>query len=182
MPRNKISDDLDHVKKNPKPSNPPKGRPPDPWPLPTYVPLKITNPRTHGQGHLPDTVAPDNPYAIFSLFFSNETIQVLVYHTNEYAFQHPGSEKSRRWFPTTVQEFRAYLAVSIWMGLHIELSIPEFWNVDPLKGPLHKQIFKHISLVRWQQIDRFFHISRPYPGHQLDQRETLFVKLELLSD
>ena len=30
MPRNKISDDLDHVKKDLKPSNPPKGRPPDP--------------------------------------------------------------------------------------------------------------------------------------------------------
>ena len=182
MPRNKVSNDLDHVKKDPKPSNTPKGRPSDPWPLPTYVPLKISNPRTNGQGHLPNTVAPDDPYAIFSLFFSDETIQILVYHTNEYAFQHPGPEKSRRWFPTTVQEFRAYLAVTIWMGLHIESSISEFWNMDPLKGPLHEQIFKHISLIRWQQIDRFFHISRPHPGHQLGQRETPFVKLEPLSD
>ena len=92
MPRNKISNDLDHVKKDPKPSNTPKGRPPDPWPLPKYVPLKITRRRTHGQGHLPNTIAPDDPYGIFSLFFSNETIQTLVDHTNEYAVLYPGPE------------------------------------------------------------------------------------------
>ena len=117
--------------------------------LPSYVPLKINNPRTYGQDHLPNTVAPDDPYAIFNLFFSDKAIQILVYHTNEYDFQHPGPEKSRRWFPTTAQEFRAYLAVNIWMSLHIESSISEFWNMDPLEGPLHEQVFKHISLIRW---------------------------------
>ena len=173
MPRNKTSTDLDHVRKDPKPNPPPKERPPDPWPLPTYVHLKISNPRTYSQAHLPNTVAPDDPYAIFSLFFSNEAIQILVRHTNEYAFQYPGPEKGgRRWFSTTVKEFRAYLAVSIWMGLHVESSISEFWNIDPLKGPLHEQVFKHISLVRWQQIDRYFHTSKPYPpGHK---KETPF--------
>ena len=180
MPRNKVSNDLDHVRKDPKPSTTPKGRPPTPWPLPTYVPLKITNARTHGQGHLPKTVASDDPYAIFSLFFNDEAIQTLVRHTNEYAFQYPGPGTGRPWFPTTVKEFRAYLGVSIWMGLHIESSIPEFWNVNPLNGPIHEQVSKHISLTRWQQIDRFFHISEPHPpGHK---QERPFVKLEPLSD
>ena len=181
MPRNKISNDLDHVKKDPKPLNTPKGRPPDPWPLPKYVPLKITRRRTHGQGHLPNTIAPDDPYEIFNLFFSDETVQTLIEHTNEYALLYPGPEQGgRRWFPTTVKEFRAYLGVSIWMGLHIESSIPEFWNIDPQKGPVHEQVSKHISLVRWQQIDRYFHISKPHPpGHK---SETPFVKLESLSD
>ena len=123
MPRNKISNDPNHVKKNPKPSNTSKIPPPIPWPLPTYVPLKITNTRTYGQGHLPNTIAPDDPYAIFDLFFNHETIQILVRHTNEYAFLYPGSEKSRRWFPTTVLEFRAYLGVSIWMGLLVLVSV-----------------------------------------------------------
>ena len=115
MPRNKVSNDLDHVKLDPKPSKAPKGRPPDPWPLPTYTPLRITKTRTHGQGQLPNTIPPDDPYAIFSLFFSNEVIQILVQHTNEYAFINPGSEgpDSRTWFPTTVQEFLTWLGVSI---------------------------------------------------------------------
>ena len=65
------------------------------------------------------------------------------------------------------------------MSLHIESSIPKFWNTDPLKGPIHEQILKHISLRRWQQIDRFFHISKPHlPGYQ----ETPFLKLEPLSE
>ncbi len=78
-------------------------------------------------------VAPDDPYAIFSLFFNDKAIQILVRHTNEYAFLNPGPENpdTRTWFPTTIKEFRAYLGASIWMGLHIESSIPEFWNIDP---------------------------------------------------
>ena len=60
------------------------------------------------------------------------------------------------------------------MKLHIESNIPEFWNSDPFKGPIHEQILKHISLKRWQQIDRYFHISKPqHSGH-----ETPFMKLE----
>ena len=107
-------------------------------------------------------------------------IKKLVRHTSEYAFLNPGPEspETRTWFPTTIKEFRAYLGASVWMGLHTESSIPEFWNTDPSKGPIHEQVSKHISLKRWQQIDRFFHISKPKPGHQ----ETPFAKLEPLSD
>ena len=78
MPRNKVSNDLDHVRLDPKPSKTPKGPPPTPWPLPTYTPLRIKKTRTHGQGHLLNTIPPDDPYTIFSLFFSYEVIQTLV--------------------------------------------------------------------------------------------------------
>ena len=123
---------------------------------------------------------PNDPYAIFSLFFNEEALQVLVQYTNEYAFLNPGPKgpKARVWFPTTVKEFKAYLGVSIWMRLHIESSIPEFWNSDPLKGPIHDQVLKHISLKRWQQIDRYFHISKP----QQSRHKTPFMKLEPLSE
>ena len=94
MPRNKTSNNLDHVKKDPKPSKIPKGHPPRPWPLPKYKPVKIKQPWTHGHGQLPSTT-PDDPYAIFSLFFNNETIQALVRHTNEYAFLYPRPENPK---------------------------------------------------------------------------------------
>ena len=180
MPRNRVSDDLDHVQKDPKPVQVLKGRPPDPWPLPSCTPREINNALTHGQGYLPNTMNSDDPYSIFSLFFSEETLQVLVQHTNEYAFLHrdPAHPHVRIWFPTTVKEFQAYLGVSIWMGLHVESSVPEFWNTDPLKGPIHEQVFEHMSLKRWQQIDRYFHISKPQSGHN----ETPFIKLEPLSE
>ncbi len=181
MPRSKVSNDLDHVRKDPKPTKVPKEPPPKPWPLPKYTPVKITKPFTDGQGQLPNTIAPDDPYAIFGLFFSDDSLKILVQHTNEYAFLYPGSKTpdARPWFPTTVKEFRAYLGVSIWMGLHIESSIPDFWNTDSMKGAVHEQVFKHISLRRWQQIDRFFHVSKPISS---GQTESTFDKLEPLSD
>lgn len=181
MPRKKISDDLDHVKKDSKSKTIPKEPPPKPWPLPKYKAVKITKPWTNGQSQLPKTIAPNDPYAIFDLFFNEEVIEILVQHTNEYAFLYSGSKtsESRTWFPTTVKEFRAFLGVTVWMGIHIESNIHDFWNTDPLKGPIHDQVLRHISLKRWQQIDRFFHISKPQlPG----QKEGTFDKLEPLSD
>ena len=163
---------------DPKPTKAPKGAPPRPWPLPKYAPVKITKPFTHGHGYLPGSITND-PYTIFSLFFHEEALKILVQNTNEYAFLNPGSETSRTWIPTTVKEFKAYLGASIWMGLHLESRTPEFWNNDPLKGPIHEQVSKHISLNRWQQIDRYLHVSKPHPvGH----KETPFAKLEPLSE
>ena len=178
MPRNKVSNDIDHVPKDPQPEKAPKEPPPKPWPLPKFKPLPITRPFTHGHGLLPDTIPYDDPYAIFSLFFTESTLQTLVQHTNEYTFLYPGPEKTRVWKPTTVNEFRAFLGVSIWMGLHVESGIKDFWNTDPLKGCIHYQVLKSMSLKRWQQIDRFFHVSKPLPP---GRKVTTFDKLEPLS-
>lgn len=78
MPRNKVSNDLDHVRKDSKLIKPSKGRSSRPWPLPKYTPLKIKKPYTDGQGQLPNTVASDNPYKIFDLFFDEDILKTLV--------------------------------------------------------------------------------------------------------
>ena len=105
----------------------------------------------------------------------------ILQASDEYAFLYhrPKSGSARPWYPTTVNEFRAFLGVSIWMGLHIESRIEDFWNTDPLRGPIHHQVLKYISLRRWEQIDRFFHVSKPLPP---GQKETTFSKLEPLSE
>ena len=149
MPRNKVSNNLDYVKKNLKPITTPKGAPLALQPLPIYVPLRITNTRTYSQGYLLDTVILDNPYTIFSLFFSNKAIEVLIRYINKYTFYYSRLEKDYRQFLTTVNKFRAYLGVSIQIDLYTELSILEFQNIDPLRGPIYKQVFKYISLIRW---------------------------------
>ena len=114
MPRNKVSNDIDHVPKDPQPEKAPKEPPPKPKPLPKYKPLQITKPFTYGYRLLPDTT-PNDPYTIFSLFFTESILETLVRHTNEYAFLYSGPKKpySRAWIPTTVREFRAFLGVSI---------------------------------------------------------------------
>ena len=114
MPRNKVSNDIDHVRKDPQPENAPKESPPKPKPLPKYKPIQIKKPFTHGHALLPDTTS-NNPYAIFSLFFTESILERLVQHTNEYAFLFPRPKipHSRAWIPTTISEFRAFIGVSI---------------------------------------------------------------------
>ena len=68
MPCNEVSNDLDLVRKDPKPSKVLKEPPSKPWRLPKFSPVKITKPFTDGQSQLSSTtVAFDVPYAIFNL-------------------------------------------------------------------------------------------------------------------
>ena len=113
MPRNKISNNLDHVRKDLKPSLTLKERPLDPWPLPTYIPVNIINPRTHDQGCLLNIIASDDLYTIFNLFFTDETIQILVNHINKYGFHYFRPKTGRKWFLIIIKELQAYLGVNI---------------------------------------------------------------------
>lgn len=65
------------------------------------------------------------------------------------------------------------------MGIHPEHEIPTYWNTDVKKGPVHDLVRRDMSLVRWQQLDRFLHISKPcqQPG-----KETPFEKVEPLNE
>ena len=78
MPRNKVSNDLDHVRQDPKPKTAPKGPPPESKQLPKYTPIKIRQSYTDNQSNLPATIASNNPYAIFSLFFDESTLKILI--------------------------------------------------------------------------------------------------------
>ena len=93
MPRNKVSDDLDHVRKNPKVTKAPKGPPLKRWPLSKYTSLKIKKPWCNGQSQLSNHVASNDSYAIFCLFFDENTLKTLVQNTNKYAFLNPGPKK-----------------------------------------------------------------------------------------
>ena len=64
------------------------------------------------------------------------------------------------------------------MGLYKDIAVDEFWNKKHRGESLHPEITKHISRQRWQQIDRFFHISDP---DQIEQ-EVPFEKLVTLNE
>ena len=77
MPRNKVSNDIDYVRKDLQLEKAPKGKPLKLKPLPKYKPIQIKRPFTYGYGLLPDTT-PRDPYAIFSLFFTELILERLV--------------------------------------------------------------------------------------------------------
>lgn len=85
MPRNRQSDDLDHVLPDPQPSSPARKPPPTPWALPEYEPMQIKRSYRNGIYNLPSHVAIDSPYVIFSLFFDYYILRKLAKHTNQYA-------------------------------------------------------------------------------------------------
>ena len=130
MPRNRTSNDVDHVIPDLKPSNATKTRPPEPKTLPTYEPMYIKQPFRSGICNLPSNVLIDSPYVIFSLFFDYSILKTLTKYTNKYASMYqPDSAKFpkyRPWKPITWKELRAHIAIYIQMGLYKELAVDEF--------------------------------------------------------
>src|ERR1700733_12535574 len=93
-----------------------------------------------------------DPWQLFKLVWIDELIDRLVKHTNKNAKLHPPPEDKDfpyRWKPTLRQELYAYLAVLIYMGLHIESSIEDYWRPNFNYGTMHV-IRNFISANRWQ--------------------------------
>ena len=133
----------------------------------------------HGVGKLSTDVA-STPYRVFSLFFTDEILHKLVEYTNEYAAEYASKEDkpfARKWHSTSLQQLRAYIATYIYMEIHSQSQVSDYWNRDLSKEPLHPLIYDHIALCRWQQIDRFLRISKP-----TSSSPTIFEKLEELSE
>ena len=153
-------------------------QPPKLLPILKYA---LNKPYRFGICLLPSHINPSSPYEIFNLFFDEPILQILVNHTNKYAELHPTSEadapnhRPRPWYPITTKELRACFATCTWIGLLNDTPIDTFWNQELRGWSTSAQIFKYISKNQWQQIDRFFHISKPSM-----EREPPFDKLEPL--
>ena len=178
MGRNRVSDDLDHVADAPTTTKKSKKPPPKPKPLPPFTPMKIHD-LDHGRGKLPVNVA-STPYRVFGLFFSDVILQRIAEYTNEYAAEYASKADkpfARKWYSTSKEELRAYIATYIYMGIHSQSKVSEYWNRDSAKGPLHPLVYDHIGQCRWEQIDRFLRVSKPTSSNP-----TVFEKLEELSE
>ena len=85
MPRNRVSNDVDHVVPDPKPSNPPESHPLSPGRCQTYEPTYIEQPFRTGVYSLPSKISIDSPFAIFNLFFNSSIFKTVTKYTNKYA-------------------------------------------------------------------------------------------------
>ena len=57
-----------------------------------------------------------------------------------------------------MEELRVFLGVVIYMGVYPCPQIEDYWNTDLKKGPNHT-VAIHMSLVRFEQIKRYLHVS-----------------------
>jgi hypothetical protein len=185
MLTNRTSDDIDFVPPTQysiPPTRKAKEPPPQPWPLPSFEPLHIEDFDNHGTPNLPPNLDVHDPFAIFKLFFTDEIIDKLAEWTNKYAELYPAEEAelARPWKPTYWQELYAYFGVLIHMGITIESSIKDYWGDLEPAGASHV-VKNYISLVRFQQLDRYFRCTDPWPKEDSTPR-TIFDRVNDLSE
>jgi len=151
--------------------------------LPEFKPLYINNFDDHGTPNLPPDVDPHNPFDLFSLFFTDDIIDKLVEWTNKHVELYPldeDKENPRPWELIYKKELYAYLAVLIHMGITTEPAIEDYWKDLKTYGTLHV-IKQYISVVRFQQLDRYFRASPPWPKSDKTPR-SIFNRVDKLAE
>jgi hypothetical protein len=107
---------------------------------------------------------PKDALALFELFFTEDMWQLLVTNTNKNAHKErpDRGSKARIWYDTTVSEIYSYLAIRIYMGLHPENQVGDYWKPSKNRlSPRHDIIRAAMSVNRFEQLQRYFHISDP---------------------
>ena len=166
MPKgaSQVSNDPDFV----KPTKYTKNQGPLPdlprQPPPEWHPLPIHNQET-GRACLPEGVDASDPIALFDLFFSADILDKIAYHTNQHAEKlradallQDDALRPRGWKPTSPTELYTYFAIVIYMGLHQEPSLEEYWEKKHANAPVHS-ISNYMSSTRFQQTDRYLYCT-----------------------
>ena len=145
--------------------------PPEPAIGTHFTPLKCPEFSFHIS--LPPDIDACDPIAIFDLFFTPEQMLLLVENTNRNGlYWHqigPRNARALEWKNTSVEELYAYLGILIYMGLHPENDIHQYWCIDIDNQPSHGPIRTAMARDRWQQISSAFHIS--------DKGKSAFLKI-----
>jgi len=123
-----------------------------------------------------------DPYKLFSLFFLYEQVSLLAKHTNMYAASHGAGLASLhhpficKWYPTCTSKLLVHFAILIYMGLSKTASPKLFWR--RINSILLEPMMQ-MSYTRFQQLNRYFHISEP--SELPIQQKKWWKKLELLN-
>jgi hypothetical protein len=116
-----------------------------------FEPMKL--PDFEPEIHLPDHMSPDNPITIFTLYYTPEIIKQIIENTNLNSRQLKDLSKPKArvysWVPITSREIYVYFAICIYMTLHIENEIIDYWNTQKIM--LIHPISKYITCDRFQE-------------------------------
>lgn len=94
---------------------------------------------------------------VFKKLFNDEILNVIVRETNRYARQKLAGDALDKWQDVTLDEIKAFLGVSVVMGLNILPSISDYWSSNQFLG--NEGIQKVMTKNRYENISRFFHFS-----------------------
>jgi hypothetical protein len=135
--------------------------PPEPKTGDNFDPMP--HPEFNHEISLPEDINPMDPLAIFDLFYSPEQLAILVKNTNTHGpYQSQIGPRTRRalvCIDITLGELYAYLGIIIYMALHIENQIADYWAIATRTKPSHLPVRNAMSRERFQQISTAFHIA-----------------------
>jgi hypothetical protein len=143
--------------------------------------------RTTSSSQIPNTIDSSSPEALFTLFFTDSVIDRIVQCTNinaESIRADPVASRAQNirfhdsynqcpWKPVTSSDILAYLGILIYMGIHIEPHIHNYWNTKMKtgqSGPFHDDVQDTMSQTQWKQIHRYFHVWDPSLDHSVSNK------------
>ncbi|KAF1973701.1 hypothetical protein BU23DRAFT_129080 [Bimuria novae-zelandiae CBS 107.79] len=128
-------------------------------PPPQWRPLEINNPHTFGVANLPEGTDRGSPIALFDLFFDAEVMEQIAHFTNDRAAHaYPQLPSARGWKPTSPGELYTYFAIVVYMAVHREPSLAEYWSRGHKNAPTHK-LNDFMGCTRWHQLDRYLYTA-----------------------
>ena len=180
MNRNRVFDDLNHVNDESTTNKRSRKSISKQWFMSKYKSFRIKNDLQYDLEKLSESFF-CQLYSVFGLFFIEKILETLIENTNRYASDHSLHDDeikffARQWYSTTVKKLRVYIITCIYMRLHFENRVKNYWNNDNSMKSLHILVIQHIALVRWQQIDRFFHIF------EHSEEKNVYQKINHLSE
>ena len=103
----------------------------------------------------PTVPLPHDPLGIFSLYFDDNLVGMIVEETNRYAEQCL-QETNKQW-STNAEEIRAYIGFMILMGINRLPEIRDYWSTD--QSLRYAPIADRISRDRFEEITRYLHFA-----------------------
>jgi hypothetical protein len=101
-----------------------------------------------------ENVSPDNPITLFDMYYTPKIIDLIVEKTNEYLRTPKDDSLSRSrandWYPTCKAEIYIYLAIRIYMTLHVENEISDYWKT--LSNSPNHPIREYMGRDRFQEL------------------------------
>ena len=65
------------------------------------------------------------------MFFNDNILNVIVRETNRYGWQKLAGQALDKWQDVTLNEIKAFLGVSVVMGVNPLPSTADYWSSDP---------------------------------------------------
>lgn len=128
---------------------------------PRFNTFKSVHPKhTHSVRNFPDGFGDGdcrNPFKVFQLFVTDDTLAELAAATNAYAATRQA--ENVQWKPTSVGELKVFFGTILYMGIFRAPDVEDYWRNDQM-GPRYPiEIF--IGESRFRELLQFFHTGPP---------------------